>query len=88
MSAATLAASPSVIPALSGSYNIPEALQQFLQKIEEQRNVNSRASEALYSLKADLENRWRIADSEGLTSSNMLYEILEYAWKEWRRITA
>ena len=79
VSAATLAAS---------SYNVPDALQQFLHKIEEQHNLNLRSSEDLYNLKSDLESRWRIACSEGYTSSTMLYEILEYGWKEWRRITA
>lgn len=88
MSAATFGASPSVIPASPASSNIPGALQQFLDKIEEQRNVNQRVSNDLYSLKADLESRWRIASSEGHTSSTMLYQILEYGWKEWRRITA
>jgi hypothetical protein len=68
--------------------NIPGALQQVLQRIEEQGNANLRASELLYSLKADLENRWRMASSEGLTSSTMLYQVLEYGWEELLRITA
>ena len=79
MSAATLAPSP---------YNVPDALQQFLHKIEEQQNLNLHSSKDLYSLKSDLESKWRLASSEGHTSSTMLYEILEYGWKEWRRITA
>jgi hypothetical protein len=82
MSAATLAPSPSFIPASPDNCNIPGALQQFLQKIEEQGNAN------LTSLKADVENKWRTASSEGLTSSTMLYEVLAYGWKELRRITA
>ncbi|HEY6253949.1 MAG TPA: hypothetical protein VI685_28675 [Candidatus Angelobacter sp.] len=90
MSAATLEASPSVIEApmtsVTATYNMPDALQQLLDKIEEQRGVDLRASEDLYSLKSDLERRWQIASSEGLTSSTMLYQILEYGWKEWRRI--
>lgn len=47
-----------------------------------------RASERLYRLKADLENRWQIASSEGLTSSTTLYQVLEYGWNELLRITA
>jgi hypothetical protein len=90
MSAATLAPSPSVIAAspMTSTNNIPDALQQFLHKIEEQGNVNLRTSEDLHSLKSDLEGRWRSASSAGHTSSTMLYEILEYGWKEWQRITA
>lgn len=93
MSAAMLEASPSVAavspePSTTASHKIPDALQQLLHKIEEQRNVNLRMSEDLYSLKADLESRWRTAASEGHTTSTMLNEILEYGWKEWRRITA
>ena len=83
MPAAMLAPCPS-----PNTCNIPGALQQFLHQIEEQGNANLRASERLYGLKADLENRWRIANSEGLTSSTMLYEVLEYGWNELRRITA
>lgn len=66
---------------------LPGALQQFLHRIEEERKVNPRAAEELSSLRADVESRWRIAGSEGQTST-MLYEILEYGWNEWRRITA
>ena len=76
MPAATLAQYP------SPTASIPGALQQVLHRIEEQGNAN------LNSLKADLENRWRVASSEGLTSSTMLYQILEYGWKELHRITA
>ena len=72
----------------SPTASIPGALQQVLHRIEEQGHANLRASERLYSLKADLENRWLIASSEGLTSSTMLYQVLEYGWKELRRITA
>jgi len=72
----------------TASHKIPDALQQLLDKIEEQRNMNLRISEDLYSLKADLESKWRSAASEGHTTSTMLNEILEYGWKEWRRITA
>jgi len=85
MSAATLAAS--VIAAGPGTYKIPGALQQFLHRIEEQR-WNLRESEDWCSLKADLESRWRIASSEGHASSTTLYEILQYGWKEWQRLTA
>jgi hypothetical protein len=92
MSAATLEASPSVVAVSSAtsttaSHKIPEALQQLLHKIEAQCNMNLRISEDLYSLQADLESKWRIAASEGHTTSTTLYEILEYGWKEWRRIT-
>lgn len=83
MSAAVLAPAPSL-----KTCNIPGALQQVLHKIEEQGNANLRASELLYSLKTDLENRWQMASSEGLTSSTMLYQVLEYGWKELLRITA
>ena len=86
MSAATLAASPTM--STTASCTIPGALQHLLDKIEEQRNVNRRAFEVLYSLKADLESKWRTASSEGHTSSTVLYEILEYGWREWRRRTA
>ena len=72
----------------SPTASIPGALQQVLHRIEEQGNANLRASERLHSLKTDLENRWRTASSEGLTSSTMLYQVLEYGWKELRRITA
>lgn len=65
---------------------IPEALQQFLRKIEEQRNLNLRASENLRVLKNDLESRWQNAISEGHTSSTMLYQVLEHGWREWGRI--
>jgi len=58
----------------------------FLDKIEEQCDAHT--SEDFCSLKADPESRWRIAGSEGHTSSTILYEILEYGWREWRRITA
>ena len=81
MSAAMVAPCP-----LPKTCNIPGALQQVLHKIEEQGNANLRASEHLYSLKADLENRWQIASSEGLTSSTMLYQVLEYGWEELLRI--
>lgn len=93
MSAAKATPSPSVV-ALSprtitaASYKIPDALQQLLHKIEEQRTVNPPASEDLNSLRTDLENRWHTASSQGHTSSTSLYEILEYGWKEWRRIAA
>lgn len=70
------------------SYHIPDALQQFLNMIEGQRDLNLRSSEDLRKLGCDLENRWRIANSEGRSSSTMLYEILAYGWEEWRRITA
>lgn len=83
MSAAMLAPCPS-----PKTCNIPGALQQVLHRIEEQGDANLRASERLYSLKADLENRWQIASSEGLTSSTTLYQVLEYGWKELLRITA
>ena len=90
MSAVTLAASSPIPTSPTASTaalcDIPGALQQLLRKIEEQRNGNLRASADLYSLKADLESRWRIASSEGDTSSTVLYQILEYGWKEWRRI--
>ena len=88
MPAAMLAASPSVIAASPGSHAIPDALQQLLHLIEEQGNMNPRASEDLYRLKADLESRWQIASSEGHTSSTTLYEVLEYGWTECRRIAA
>ena len=93
MSAATREASPSVVavsPATSttAGHKVPDALQQLLHKIEEQRNVNLRASEDLESLRGDLESRWRIASSEGYTSTTVLYQILEYGRKEWARITA
>ena len=93
MPAAMLTASRSIIAGsptapTSASYTIPDALQQFFDKLEEQCNANLRTSEDLCSLKANLESRWRIASSGGQTSSTMLYEILEYGWKEWRRITA
>jgi len=89
MSVATLAASPSVVavsPATSttAGHKIPDALQRLLHKIEEQRNMNLRSSEDLYGLKAELEGKWRIATSEGHSTSTMLYETLEYGWKEWR----
>ena len=80
MSAVTLAAS--VIAAGPGTYQMPDALQQFLRMIDQQR------SNDLCSLKADLESRWQIASSDGLTSSTTLYELLQYAWKEWQRLTA
>lgn len=83
MSAAMVAPCPA-----SKTCNIPGALQQVLYRIEEQGSANPRASERLYSLKADLENRWRTASSEGLTSSTMLYQVLEYGWKELLKITA
>jgi len=85
MSAVTLAAS--VIAAAPGTYNIPGALQQFLHMIEKQRWILP-ASGDLCSLKADLESRWRIASSDGRASSTTLYELLQYAWKEWQRLTA
>ena len=93
MPAAMLEEVPSVIAAspmrsTTATCNMPDALQQFLYKIEEQCKVDLRTSVDLYSLKSVLESRWRIASSEGRTSSTMLYEILEYGWKEWRRITA
>jgi len=88
MSVATLAATLSVIAASPGSHAIPDALQQLLHMLEEQRNRNPRASEDLYRLKADLESRWRIASSEGHASSTTLYEVLEYGWTECRRIAA
>ena len=88
MSAASLAASPSTMAVSSRNSTFPDALRQFLYKIEEQRNVNPRISEDLYRLKSALENRWRIASSEGRTSSTTLYEVLRYGWKEWQRITA
>lgn len=93
MSAVTLAASSPIIatsPTTSSavSCDIPDALRQFLCKLEEQGSVDLRASADLDTLKADLKSMWQIASSEGLTSSTMLYQILEYGWKEWRRITA
>ena len=93
MSAATLATSSlatAILPteSVTPGYIVPDALQQVLRKIEDQRNVNQRASEDLRFLKADLERRWRIASSAGLTSSTTLYQILEYGWREWRRLTA
>lgn len=92
MSAATLAASTSLIAGLSAksatATRIPDALQQFLHRIEEQCTLNPRASQDLDGLKSDLESRWLIASSQGHTSSTMLYEILEYGWKEWQRITS
>lgn len=87
MSAVTLASS-SMIGTSRTACAIPDALQQFLRRIEEQRTANLRLSEDLYSLKADLESRWRIASSEGHTTSTVLYQLLEYGWREWRRITA
>lgn len=87
MSAATLASS-SIIGTSRTASIIPDALQQFLCRIEEQRTANLRLSEDLYSLKADLESRWRVASSEGHTTSTVLYQILEYGWREWRRITS
>ena len=91
MSAVVLTASPAVIASSpttprTGSCTIPDALQQFLDKIEEQCNAHT--SRDFCSLKADLENRWGIASSQEHTSSTILYEILEYGWKEWQRITA
>jgi len=83
MSAATLAAS--VIAASPGTYNVPGALRQFLHMIEQQR-WNLPFSDGLCTLKADLENRWQTASSDGHTSSTTLYEILQYAWEEWQRI--
>ena len=93
MSAVTLSACPPAMRTSGTSptttaYIIPDALQQFLSRVEDQRNVNLLVSESLCSLKADLESRWQIASSEGYTSSTMLYQILEYGWKEWRRIIA
>ena len=88
MSAATLAATLSVIAASPGRHTVPDALQQLLHMLEEQRNRNPRSSEDLYRLKADLESRWRIASSEGHASSTTLYEVLEYGWTECRRIAA
>lgn len=87
MSAATLASS-SIIGTSCTASIIPDALQQFLRRIEEQRTANLRLSEELYSLKADLESRWRVASSEGNATSTVLYQILEYGWREWRRITS
>lgn len=92
MSAAMFTAPPAAALVALGTSTaarsgLPGALQQFLHRIEEERNVNPRAAEELSSLRADLECRWRIAGSEGHTST-MLYEILEYGWSEWRRITA
>ena len=84
MSAATL----SSLPTPSTIALVPDALQQFLNMIGEQRDLNLRISEDLHNLKFDLETRWRIANSEGRSSSTMLYEILAYGWEEWRRITA
>lgn len=84
MPAATFAESPSRVSVSPGD-SIPDALQQLLHRLKEQRNVNLRASE---DLSAEIKRRWRIASSEGHTSSSMLYEILEYGWNEWRRITA
>ena len=90
MSAATFQA-PAIaaVPTASATVgcSIPAALQQFLQMIGERRNVSPYASDALYGLKTDLESRWRVASSEGQTSTTTLYEILRYGWKEWRRIT-
>ena len=85
MSAVTLAAS--IIAARPGTYKMPGALQQFLYMIDQQR-WNLPASDDLCSLKADLESRWQIASFEGQTSTETLYEILQYAWKEWQRLTA
>lgn len=92
MSAAMLTASQAAVlvaprTSTTARSGLPGALQQFLHRIEEEHNVNPRAAEELSSLRADLERRWRIAGSEGHTST-MLYEILEYGWNEWRRITA
>ena len=84
MSAAMLAS----LPTPSATVITPDALQQFLNMIGEQRDLNLRVSQDLHRLKFDLENRWRIANSEGRSSSTMLYEILAYGWEEWRRITA
>ena len=91
MSTVVLTASPAVIASSpttprTGSCTIPDALQQFLDKIAEQCNAHTFTD--FCSLKADLESRWRIACSQGHTSSTILYEILEYGWKEWQRITA
>lgn len=90
MSAATLATSSPIATSrtasTAASSDIPGALRQLLHKIEKQRNVNLGASADLYSLRADLESRWQIASSEGDISSTMLYQLLEYGWKEWRRI--
>ncbi|HKD13538.1 MAG TPA: hypothetical protein VKE71_03245 [Candidatus Angelobacter sp.] len=88
MSAATLAATLSVIAASPGSHAIPDALQQLLHMLEEQRNKNPRSSEDLCHLQTDLEHRWQIASSEGHASSTTLYEILEYGWTEWRKLAA
>ena len=88
MSAATFQA-PAIaaVPTAAAGCSIPDALRQFLQMIEEQHDVSLPAADAMYSLKTDLESRWRIASSEGQTSTTTLYEILRYGWKEWRRIT-
>lgn len=87
MSAVTLASSSMIGTSPTASI-IPDALQQFLRRIEEHRNANLRASEGLHSLKVDLESRWRIASSEGDATSTVLYQILEFGWREWKRITA
>ena len=91
MSAATFQA-PAIaaVPTASATvgHNVPAALLQFLQMIEERHNVSPSASDAWYSLKTDLESRWRVASSEGQTSTTTLYLILQHGWKEWRRITS
>lgn len=84
MSAAMLAS----LPTTATSDHIPDALQQFLDMIEEQLNLRLSGSQDLRNLKSDLENKWRMANSEGRSSSTMLYEILAYGWEELRRITA
>ena len=86
MLAAMLASLPTT--STTSCHNIPDALQQLLNIIEEQCDLNLRGSQELRNLKSDLENRWRIATSQGRSSSTMLYEILAYGWEEWRRITA
>lgn len=92
MSAVTFAASSTIVvtsrtTSSAVPCDIPDALRQFLYKLEEQGSVDLCASPDLDALKADLENMWQIASSEGSTSSTVLYQILEYGWKEWRRIT-
>ena len=86
MPAGMFAAFSSLTPASSGAYTVPDALQQLLHKIEERGSANPGASQDLYRLKSDLENRWQIASSEGHTSSTMLYEILEYGWTEMAKV--
>ena len=78
MSAAMLASLPTTSTATS--CNIPDALQQFLNMIEEQLNLSLDGSQDLSTLKSDLENKWRMANSEGRSSSTLLYEILTYGW--------